>query len=137
MVPETFHCVKEPKHERAIHKLEHDGRLITDSEEIVAVMQKWYEHTAEKIIPQLETLAYFMTRQGLELPQLDEDQQAMLEEEFTVQEVKTAISEANDVSAPPWPLWAGHLLFQTFIHVHPHSHDSSVKSACFCSGALE
>jgi hypothetical protein len=118
MVPETFHCVKEPKHERAIHKLEHDGRLITDSEEIVAVMQKWYEHTAEKIIPQLETLAYFMTRQGLELPQLDEDQQAMLEEEFTVQE-------------------AGHLLFQTFIHVHPHSHDSSVKSACFCSGALE
>jgi hypothetical protein len=41
-----------------------------------------------------------MTHQGLELPQLDEDQQAMLEEEFTVQEVKTAISDVKEVSAP-------------------------------------
>jgi hypothetical protein len=63
-------------------------------------MQKWYEHTAERVIPQLETLASFITRQGLDLPQLDEDQRAMLEEEFTIQEIKAAISEANEVSAP-------------------------------------
>jgi hypothetical protein len=70
-----------------------------DTDEIVNVMQKWYEHTAERIVLKLETLASFMTHQGLDLPQLDDDQQAMLEEEFTTQEVKTAISEANEVSA--------------------------------------
>jgi hypothetical protein len=62
-------------------------------------MQKWYEHTAERVVPQMETLASFISRQGLNLPQLDEDQRVMLEEEFTPQEVKAAISEANEVSA--------------------------------------
>jgi hypothetical protein len=79
MVPETFHCVKEPKRDRTIHTLLHEGRLITDTSEIVDVMQKWYEHTAERVVPQMETLASFITRQGLTLPQLDEDQRAMLE----------------------------------------------------------
>ncbi len=62
MIPEAFHCIKETKHDRLIHKLEHGGRLITDSDEIVAVMQRWYEQTAERVVPQLETLASFLTR---------------------------------------------------------------------------
>jgi hypothetical protein len=36
----------------------------------------------------------------MDLPQIDEDQKAMLEEEFTLQEVMQAIQEANEVSAP-------------------------------------
>jgi hypothetical protein len=100
MVPETFHCIEEPKWDRTFHTLQHEGRLITDTTEIVNVMQKWYEHTAERVVPQLETLASFFTRQGLDPPQLDVDQRAILEEEFTIQEVKAAISEANEVRAP-------------------------------------
>jgi hypothetical protein len=57
-------------------------------------------NTAERVVPQMETLASFLTRHELNLPQLDEDQCAMLEEEFTPEEVKAAISEANEVSAP-------------------------------------
>jgi hypothetical protein len=40
MVPETFHCVKESKKNRTIHRLQHEGRLITDTNEITEVMQK-------------------------------------------------------------------------------------------------
>jgi hypothetical protein len=100
MVPETFHCVKEPKKNRTIHSLQHEGRLITDTNEITEIMQKWYERTAERVLPQLETLDSFLARHNINLPQIDEDQCAMLEEEFTTEEIKTAISEANEVSAP-------------------------------------
>jgi hypothetical protein len=59
---------------------EHSGQLITNSDEITTVMQQWYEKTAERTIPQMEALTDFLARSNLELPQLDEDQKAMLEE---------------------------------------------------------
>jgi hypothetical protein len=49
----------EIKHDRTIHKLEHDGRLITDPDDIVNIMQRWYEQTAERVVPQVETLTAF------------------------------------------------------------------------------
>jgi hypothetical protein len=100
MKPETFHCIKEGNRSRAIHKLEHEGRTVTDPEEIITIMQQWYEKTAERLVPQAETLYDFLDRHQIELPQIDDDQKAMLEEEFTMQEVKQAIQEANEVSAP-------------------------------------
>ena len=43
MVPETFHCAKEKKPPRKILTLEHEGRTITQQEEIIQVMQQfWY-----------------------------------------------------------------------------------------------
>ncbi len=99
MVPETWHCIKEGKHKRQIQKLEQDGQTIADPEEIVKTMQRWYEQTAERVVPQLESLPDFLNRQGLELPQLD-DRKSVLEEELTIHEVKQAIQEANKVSAP-------------------------------------
>jgi hypothetical protein len=100
MVPETFHCIKEGNRSRAIHKLEHEGRTVMDPEEIITIMQQWYEKTAERLVPQAETLYEFLERHDVELPQIDDDQKAMLEEEFTPQEVKQAIQEANEISAP-------------------------------------
>jgi hypothetical protein len=100
MVPETFYCIKESKKNRTIHTLQHEGRLITDTTENTDVIQKWYERTAERVLPQIETLTSFLARHELNLPQLDEDQCAMLEEEFTTEEIRMAISEANEVSAP-------------------------------------
>ena len=35
MTPETFFCVKDKHANKDIHTLEHEGRTITDSEEIV------------------------------------------------------------------------------------------------------
>jgi hypothetical protein len=74
MVPETFYCIKESKTNRTIHTLQHEGRLITDTTEITEVMQKWYERTAERALPQIETLDSFLARHDFNLPQIDEDQ---------------------------------------------------------------
>jgi hypothetical protein len=57
-------------------------------------------NTAERLVPQTESLNNFLERHGVDLQQIDNDQKAMLEEEFTLQEVKQAIQEANEVSAP-------------------------------------
>ncbi len=100
MQPETFHCVKETKSNRDINTLMVDGALVTDPERIVSVMQAWYEDTAERALPQLESLDSFLTRHHVDLPQIGEDQKDALEEEFTVEEVKQAIREAHEVSAP-------------------------------------
>jgi hypothetical protein len=100
MVPETFHCIREGNRSRAIHKLEHEGGTVTDPEEIITTMQQWYEKTAERLVPQAETLHNFLERHGMDLPQIDDDQKDMLEEEFTPTEVKQAIQEANEVSTP-------------------------------------
>jgi hypothetical protein len=49
MVPETFRCTKEKKVSGKIHTLQHEGKNISQQEEIVQVMQQWYEETAEHI----------------------------------------------------------------------------------------
>jgi hypothetical protein len=54
---------------------------------------------SERTVPQMEAFPDFLARHNLELPQQDEDQQVMLEEEFSLQEVKVAIQEATEVSA--------------------------------------
>jgi hypothetical protein len=62
MVPETLHCIKEGNRSSAIHKLEHEGRTVTDPEEIKTIMQLWYEETAERLVPQAETLHDFLEK---------------------------------------------------------------------------
>jgi len=100
MVPETFSCIKDIKRNRAIHRLEHEGRDVTTPEEIVDIMQKWYEQTADNAPPQLLTLEQFLLEQNIQLPQLNAEECSELEEEFTTDEIKQAISEAKSVSAP-------------------------------------
>jgi hypothetical protein len=60
MVPETFHCIKECNRSRAIHKLEHEGRTVTDPEEIITIMQQWYEKTAERLVPRQRHFTIFL-----------------------------------------------------------------------------
>jgi hypothetical protein len=50
-------------------------------------------------MPQLESLPDFLSRQSLDLQQLEDDQKSRLEEEFTTQKVKQAIQEADEVCA--------------------------------------
>jgi hypothetical protein len=86
--PETFYCIKDSKSNRDIHTLMHEGVLVTDPEQIVSTMQAWYERTAERALPQTESLASFIARHHIDLPQLEEDQKDVLDEEFTIDEVK-------------------------------------------------
>jgi len=100
MVPETFTCVKESRRGRAIHRLEHEGREVTCPEEIVDIMQKWYERTAEDAPQQQITLDQFLQEQDLQLPRLSPEDCSELDEEFTPGEVLQAIKDAKAVSAP-------------------------------------
>ena len=100
MVPETFSCIKDTQRDRTIHRLEHEGREVTDTEEIEEIMQKWYEATAQQAHPQLLTLDDFLRENELQLPQLTPEECEDLEAEFTLDEVKQAIAEAKVVSAP-------------------------------------
>jgi len=100
MVPETFYCAKDKRAPRKIHTLENEGQVITDQEEIVQVMQQWYERTAERVTPQTMGLQEFLAAHNMHLPQITQDHKEMLEEEFSMEEVHEAIREANEVSAP-------------------------------------
>jgi hypothetical protein len=100
MRPETFYCIKNPNRSRDINLLRHEGASITDPDQIVATMQAWYERTAERALPQTETLTDFLARHHTDLPQIEDDQKEALEEEFSINEVQQAINEAHEVSAP-------------------------------------
>jgi hypothetical protein len=100
MVPESFTCIKEPKSNRSISRFEHEGRDVTDPDEIIDIMQKWYKTTAEQGPEQLMTLHDFLTHNDLHLPQLPPEDCEELELEFSVDEVKQALAEAKVVSAP-------------------------------------
>jgi hypothetical protein len=100
MQPETFYCIKNVNRSRDINSLRHEGVEVTDPDQIVATMQAWYERTAERALPQIETLPDFLARHHTDLPQIEDDQKEALEEEFSVDEVKYAIKEAHEVSAP-------------------------------------
>jgi hypothetical protein len=47
-----------------------------------------------------QTLTDFLARHHTDLPQIEDDQKEALEEEFSINEVKQAINEAHEVSAP-------------------------------------
>ncbi len=98
--PETFYCIKNVNRSRDINLLRHEGALVTDPDQIVATMQAWYERTAERALPQTKTLTDFLAHHHTDLPQIEDDQKEALEEEFSVDEVKQAINEAHEVSAP-------------------------------------
>jgi hypothetical protein len=93
MQPETFYCIKN------VNRSRHEGALVTDPDQIVATLQAWYERTAERALPQTETLTDFLARHHTDLPQIEDDQKEALEDEFSVDEVKHAIKEAHEVSA--------------------------------------
>jgi hypothetical protein len=96
----SFQSVKEKHPSRNIDQLFHSNETITDPERIIQVMQEWYANTAETGHNQTETLPDFLHEQQIELPQISPEQQDMLVEEITPNEVENAINEAKEMSAP-------------------------------------
>jgi len=100
MAPQTFYCIKEKNINRDIQKLVVEDREITNQEEIVQVMQDWYEQTAMQETEQTIPLSQFLATHGIVLPTLDEEQREEMGEEFTTEEIKQALQEATESSAP-------------------------------------
>jgi len=100
MTPQSFYCIKEPNRSRQINKLVIDGREITDQQEIINIMQTWYERTAMVKQPQTVTLQHFLDKYGVQLPQITDEQRDDLSEPFTQQEIHEALLDASEASAP-------------------------------------
>jgi hypothetical protein len=100
MAPQSFYIIKEKHANKTIRFLEVNNQEITDPAEIVKIMQEWYEKTAQEETIQTMELQDFLTQRGIQLPQLTEDQKMEMEQEFTMQEIKDALSEATEASAP-------------------------------------
>jgi hypothetical protein len=100
MSPQTFYCIKEKNINRDIQKLVVEDREITEQDEIVQVMQDWYEQTAMQETEQTIPLSQFLASHGIVLPTLDAEQREEIEEEFTIEEIQQAIQEATESSAP-------------------------------------
>ena len=45
--------------DKDIHRLEHEGRDVTNPKDIIDIMQKWYETIAQDASPQLSTWTSF------------------------------------------------------------------------------
>jgi hypothetical protein len=118
MEPETFYCIKNANRGRDINLLRHEGAEVTDPDQIVAIMQAWYERTAERALPQTKTLTDFLARHHTDLPQIEDDQKEALEEEFSVDEVKC-----------PGALRSDNCFLQTLIPHHAQHDDKSSESA--------
>lgn len=99
MQPQSFYCIKESNTSRKINHLEVQGQNISDPDEIVRIMQEHYEHTASAEFVQTTTLAEFLQKVEITLPQLSDEQRSALEEEFTPEEVKNALQDAEEASA--------------------------------------
>jgi hypothetical protein len=99
MKPQSFYCTKETNTSRNINKLVVEGVEITDPDEIVNIMQEWYEKTASEDTPQTIPLDIFLQQHQIALPQLDDHQKEELGEEFTEEEVKEALQDATEASA--------------------------------------
>ena len=100
MAPQSFYIVKEKQGNRTIRSLEVNDEEITEPSEIIRVMQDWYEKTAQEETAQTTTLREFLIQHGIQLPQLSDNQAEELEQEFSQHEVKDALSEAEETSAP-------------------------------------
>ena len=90
---------------QSIHTLENNGVQHTDPDEITEIMQNWYQNTANTIDEQTLTLDEFVQQNNIILPQLSQDQKNELEDEFSVDEIKTALKAAaeNSASGPTGP----------------------------------
>jgi hypothetical protein len=53
---------------------------VTDPDEIVDIMQKWYETTAEQVPEQLMSLSNFLSHNDVQLPQLSTEDLKGIEE---------------------------------------------------------
>jgi hypothetical protein len=100
--------IQEKHASREIPSLEINGTVITNPEEIVRVMQDWYENTAQTSTLQTTSLQQFTEKHNIALPQPTEDQKELLSVEFSHEEIEEALKEAKEHSALARPDKSSH-----------------------------
>ena len=97
----SFIPVKEPKRHNCIKKLKvSEEEEVTDTVRIVKILEDKHKKLVGMKFNQNMELEEFLNKYQVELPSLKEATQVMLDTEFTVSEVKEALSQAAGKSAP-------------------------------------
>jgi hypothetical protein len=125
-----FHLVKEKQPPRNITQLHNNNTTVTDLEQIVQIMQDWYNHTVNTAQPQRETLSDFKNDFNLDLPQISPEHHDMLAKEITEGEVEDAIKEAQEISAPG-PLGQTLTLYKLLFQEIPSIFMSAINQLVF------
>jgi len=99
-VPLTFYSTKEKKAKRGIDKIRlADGSDTTDKDEIINVMQDWYQNIANTPHEQTLHLEEFLRKYDVTLPKISKEQSDDLSEEITSEEILESIMAAKEYSA--------------------------------------
>jgi len=99
-VPATFQCTKEKKRNRTINTIKlPDGSETSDADEIVEIMQNWYQEMANKPHDQTVTLTEFLEQYNVELPRISNEQESELAAPISSDEILKSIQAAHEFSA--------------------------------------
>jgi hypothetical protein len=97
----SFSITKEPRTKKEVSKLiEEDGGEVTNPEGILNRLEGKFRSTVgELFVPEME-LNEFLEKYQVELPHLSDELRETMDEEFTEQEVRAALSSAKAGAAP-------------------------------------
>ncbi len=136
ILPVTFQPIKEHRPNRDIHHLNTADGQLSNREEIVQAMQRWYEETAQQSTEQTTTLEEFLNDYNINLPQINQDQQDELIEEITLDEVKWALAASKEISAPG-PTGQGISLYRLLFQLIPEALTKAINQIAFVPGILK
>jgi hypothetical protein len=97
----SFSITREPRHKQEVGKLiEEDGGEVTSPEGILNRLEGKFRTTVgELFVPEMG-LNEFLEKYDVELPHLSDELRETMDEEFTVQEIRAALSSAKAGAAP-------------------------------------
>jgi len=96
----SFVQARPEKVNRVVSKLTVDNTEISDPQEINRVLQDKHKDMVSKEFQQEMQLEEFLTKYQVTLPELSQDSKELLDEEFQIEEVRQALKQADNNSAP-------------------------------------
>ncbi len=129
----SFAVTKEPRADRAIIKIREQNEEIVDREEIIRRLHDNFSDKVGREFQPLRTLESFLVEHGVDVSVLEEDECAHMDEEFTKEEVKKAISSAKAGTAPG-PTGQSIALFKYIFCEIPSIFTKSLNELAFVPG---
>jgi hypothetical protein len=98
----SFNAVREPRKGRSISKISHNNNEISDKTQIAAIMQDWYEATANNRHQQTVSVEEFLLTNNITLPTISDGQRESLITPITLTEIESSLKDAkiNSASGP-------------------------------------
>ena len=133
---QSFYITKERKTSRNISKLvKEDGQEITEPAEIVQELQDRFCDTVGQTFEPSATLEDFLEQHGVVLPEVSEAQRDSLDQEFTFQDVKKALS--NSKGTAPGPTGQTASLYKYIFSMIPNTFVKALNELAFVPGLID